>query len=196
MKNHKVFCLGFHKTGTTSLGAALDILGYRVSGAFGVNDPEIATRALEQAMVLADRYDAFQDNPWPILYRELDAAFPGSKFILLLRDPEAWIQSQVQHFGHRETPMRRWIYGDQHGSPVGSEGVYLRRYRAHNQAVMDYFAERPDDLLILNLSGGEGWQQLCPFLGEAIPEMPFPHANNANKRRKRNVLKRLRQVLS
>ena len=51
MKQQKVFCLGFHKTGTTSLGVALGILGYRVSGAFGVNDPDIAEHAVEQRIL-------------------------------------------------------------------------------------------------------------------------------------------------
>lgn len=196
MKQRKVFCLGFHKTGTTSLGMALDRLGYRVSGAFGVNDPDIAKHAAEQALERAADFDAFQDNPWPILYRELDDAFPGSKFILLLREPDAWIQSQLKHFGQRETPMRRWIYGDAHGCPAGNEAVYLHRYQAHNQAVLAYFAQRPDDLLVLNLEEGDGWETLCAFLGEPIPCEPFPHANNAKKRNKRNLLSKLKRALA
>lgn len=38
----KVFCIGFHKTGTTSLELALIRLGYRVTGSFGTKDPHIA----------------------------------------------------------------------------------------------------------------------------------------------------------
>ena len=34
MKNQKVFCIGFHKTGTTSMRDALNILGYKVAGAW------------------------------------------------------------------------------------------------------------------------------------------------------------------
>ncbi|QQD18427.1 hypothetical protein I6N98_00690 [Spongiibacter nanhainus] len=196
MKQRKVFCLGFHKTGTTSLGVALDMLGYRVSGAFGVNDPDIAEHVVEQALKRATDFDAFQDNPWPILYRELDAAFPGSKFILLLRDADAWIQSQVKHFGQRETPMRRWIYGDEHGCPAGNEAVYLRCYQTHNQSVLTYFSQRPDDLLVLNLAEGEGWQALCAFLDEPVPAAPFPHANTASKRKKRNLLASLKRALT
>lgn len=196
MKQQKVFCLGFHKTGTTSLGVALGILGYRVSGAFGVNDPNIAEHAVEQALERATDFDAFQDNPWPILYRELDAAFPGSKFILLLRDPDAWIQSQVKHFGSRETPMRRWIYGDAYGCPSGNESIYLQRYKAHNQAVREYFAQRPNDLLELNLAQGQGWEPLCTFLKEPIPSVVFPHANNAKKRNKRNIMRKIKRALA
>ena len=34
----KVFCIGSHKTGTTSLEVALKKLGYRVTGGFGTKD--------------------------------------------------------------------------------------------------------------------------------------------------------------
>ncbi|MYB38984.1 MAG: hypothetical protein F4Y26_16695 [Gammaproteobacteria bacterium] len=41
----KVFEIGFDKTGTKSLGAALGILGYRVCGPVGAKDPDIAPKA-------------------------------------------------------------------------------------------------------------------------------------------------------
>ncbi len=176
----KVFCIGFHKTGTTSLGAALELLGYKVSGAFGVNKADVEKTALKKALALANKHDAFQDNPWPILYRELDAAFPGSRFILTLRDESQWLQSLLKHFAGKDTPMRRWIYGV--GDPQGNESIYLQRYKRHNAEVLDYFKNRSDDLLIMNLASGDGWDKLCPFLGKTQPATPFPHANQATIR--------------
>jgi hypothetical protein len=38
----KVFGIGFHKTGTSSLGRALSMLGYRVADVQGVWDQDIA----------------------------------------------------------------------------------------------------------------------------------------------------------
>lgn len=177
----KVFGIGFHKTGTTSLAEALRLLGYRVTGPNFVGEPDIATTALTRAMALVPRFDAFQDNPWPLLYRELDAAVPGSRFVLTVRDPDRWLASVVGHFGTDETPMRRWIYGDAHGAPVGSEARYLERYREHRRAVDAHFAGR-DDLLVMDLTAGDGWDVLCPFLGQAPPDVPFPRANTAASR--------------
>jgi hypothetical protein len=177
----KVFCLGFHKTGTKSFAAALSVLGYRVTGPNGVKDPEIATNVREMARSLLSGFDAFQDNPWPILYKEVDSWCPGSKFVLLERDPDAWIRSQVNYFGDKETPMRRWIYGA--GAPLGNERLYLKRYNEHNSHVRDYFASRPNDLLIMNFSRGDGWNRLCQFLGHKEPSDPFPHANKGNYQR-------------
>jgi hypothetical protein len=169
----KVFGIGFHKTGTKSLAAALQILGYRVTGPDGVRDPDIRHTAYDMAFRLVPRFDAFQDNPWPILYRELDERYPGSKFVLTVRPTEAWIKSVVSFFGTDTTPMREWIYGV--GSPKGSEKIYLERYDRHNREVLQHFQGRAEDLLVLKVTEGEGWESLCPFLGVEVPSVPFPH---------------------
>lgn len=173
----KVFCIGFHKTGTTSLAVALRKLGYRVTGPNGVHDPDIDKNALFMAYDLVKKFNAFQDNPWPVIYKELDAKYPGSKFILTIRDSEHWINSQIRHFGLNETPMRKWIYGV--GCPEGNEAVYIQRFEEHNKNVIEYFKDRPQDLLVLDLAKGDGWKKLCSFLGTDIPNTAFPHANKA-----------------
>jgi hypothetical protein len=172
---HKVFCIGFHKTGTKSLASALTTLGYRVTGPNGVSDPDIAKNVYALAFDLIERFDAFQDNPWPILYKEVDRRCPGSRFVLTIRSSERWIRSMVSHFGSQVTPMRQWIYGP--GCPAGNEAIYVRRYEAHNREVLEYFKDRPGDLTVMNLAAGDGWDKLCAFLGKPTPNVPFPHEN-------------------
>lgn len=176
----KVFVIGFHKTGTTSLSVALSKLGYRVTGPNGVNDPNIGENVYSLVDSLVGRFDAFRDNPWPILYRYLDQKHPGSKFILTVRDSASWIRSQIRHFGKRQTPMRKWIYG--HGCPEGHERAYIQRYEQHNNDVLRYFDGRDNDLLVMDLTRGDGWESLCLFLGHTAPTSPFPHANRARSR--------------
>jgi len=188
----KVFCIGFHKTGTTTLEVALKKLGYRVTGSFGTKDPDIANKVHEMAYAMVDQYDAFQDNPWPILYKELDERFAGSKFILTRRPAESWIRSQVKDFASTETPMRRWIYGENAGCPDGNEDTYIARYERHNREVLDYFKDRPDDLLLFDLPADARWDKLCNFLDQEIPDEPFPHANKASLSRKlKNWIKKI-----
>ena len=181
MSSHSmVFGIGFHKTGTSSLGAALKELGYQVGRSNQVKDPLVMKHELacKLAFDFVDRgeYNAFKDNPWPIIYQELDSRYPDSKFILTIRSTEVWINSVVRHFGTSETATRKWIYGV--GYPKGNEEIYVARYEQHNQDVMTYFQDRPDSLLIFNLSLGDGWKKLCHFLGhQEIPNVPFPHAN-------------------
>lgn len=181
----KVFCIGFHKTGTTSLKAALKVLGYRITGPNGHGNPDIGANVESIARRLVPRYDAFQDNPWPIIYQFLDRQFPGSKFILTVRPAEKWIGSIVDHFGRKTTKMREWIYGAGRGDPLGNEALYVERYERHNREVLAYFADRPKDLLVLNLSTDDGWARLCPFLGHDVPAEPFPWRNSKQSREER-----------
>ncbi len=171
----KIFGIGFQKTGTSSLRRALKTLDYRVAGPNWINDPDIQETVYEKAFGIIDRFDAFQDNPWPILYKELAERYPTSKFILTIRPVDEWILSAVKHFGTNVTPMRTWIYGI--GNPVGNEERYKDRYTRHNDEVMAYFRDQPERLLIMNVTEGDGWDLLCPFLDKEIPEMTFPHAN-------------------
>jgi hypothetical protein len=191
----KVFCVGFQKTGTTSMGAALEILGYRVTGGNWARDPEVARVALQRALETAPLYDAFQDNPWPLLYQEMDKAFPGSKFIMTIRPPEQWIKSAVKGFGAGTSPVREWIYGEGKGSPVGNEQTWLARYERHNREVLAYFAGRQDDFMVMDLAAGDGWEKLCRFLGQPVPDVPFPHANPAHKKFLKRTLKSIKRRL-
>lgn len=192
----KIFCIGFHKTGTSSLSEALRILEYRVCGAVGVSDPHIGERALQTALRYVPRYDAFRDNPWPVLFRDLDRLFPGSKFILTTRDMDSWIKSAVGHFDRQDTPMRKWIYGA--GHPLGNEALYVQRHKDHIADALEYFYGRADDLLVLSLIEGEGWEKLCPFLDRPIPTQRFPHvvpkqkARRLHRRARRWLTRRLR----
>jgi hypothetical protein len=193
----KVFGVGFHKTGTTSLKHALQILGYTVTGPDARDHVDPARTALEACRRLSYEFDAFQDNPWPLLYREMDELHPGSRFILTVRPTDQWIRSMVSHFGTDDTAMRRWIYG--HGHPLGNERVYIDRYERHTREVRAYFSQRPEDLLELAITDGQGWEPLCSFLGEPVPNVPFPRSNSAvSRRRKRRlphrILRRLRSL--
>ncbi|MEX2133083.1 MAG: sulfotransferase family protein [Acidimicrobiia bacterium] len=193
MKSTKVFGIGFHKTGTSTLASALRILGYRVAGTFGIDDADIGLTASKQALRIARDWDAAQDNPWPIVYQDLDRAYPHSKFILTTRDSDEWLASVVRHFGGESTPMREWIYGV--GDPVGNEAIYKKRYEEHNREVLEYFENRQNDLLVLPITEGAGWAQLCPFLGLEEPASEFPHSNSHRDRRiDRTILRKLRTL--
>lgn len=172
----KIFCIGFHKTGTKSLADSLRQIGYKVKGRFGVHDLNIQQNVIPKAKKIIPKFDAFQDNPWPIIYQELDALVPGSKFILTVRNDDSWLKSVVNYFGAEETAMRQWIYG--HGSPVNNEAIYLSTFQKHNESVSSYFKKRKSDLLIMDLEQGSGWNELCSFLNIVdVPEVHFPHKN-------------------
>jgi len=182
MKHPKVFCIGMHKTGTTTMGKALQHLGYKVKSSIPLDDPRIKTinaQLKTQLPLLLSRFDAFEDHPWPFLCEKIDRLCPGSKFILTTRHTESWWASVEQFFGTKQTLMRQWVYGVGHGAPAGNKKAYVTRFEGHNAAVRHYFKSRPSDLLTIDLSDGNNWEKICGFLKTDIPSVEFPHAHKS-----------------
>lgn len=184
----KVFGIGFHKTGTTSLGRALRILGYRIQKGFNFNrpgkrivipEPVTLDKVRDVAFQMVPRYAAFEDNPWPLLFRELDAAFPGSKFILTTRDPQRWIKSASRYFGTKTNGMFELIYGRPGFCIAGNEEFARDRFERHNREVLEHFAGRTHDLLQWKLESEADWPMLCGFLNCPVPRATFPHGKNS-----------------
>ncbi len=183
----KVFCIGFQKTGTTSIAVALEILGFKVAPelwrCIDANDYE---PPLTYALILAmaheqvPQYSAFADNPWPLLWRELDESYSDAKFILMTRSEQAWYKSLRRMFRYYRSPLQDFIYGGTY--PEDDETGYLRRFRQHNTEVLEHFKAKPHQLLELSMDKGPGWEPLCAFLGQRIPDEPFPHKNTAIER--------------
>lgn len=182
----KVFGIGLNKTGTSSLDRALNELGIR-----SIHFPCDRTTHAELArgnyqLSILERYQAITDIPVAPYYAQLDANYPHSKFILTVRDVEAWLESVRKHweFAWRWAEHERHfksffefitacVYGAHHFQRERFEYVYHQ----HLRNVAEYFHKRPHDLLILNICDGEGWEKLCPFLGKSIPNTPFPRDN-------------------
>ena len=98
-KNYnKIFCIGFNKTGTTSLERILRHYGFILP-----NQQEQEIRLSKQVfstnyselITFVNNFHAFQDMPFSqgLTYVALDALFPNSKFILTERDSEDWFNS-------------------------------------------------------------------------------------------------------
>lgn len=192
----RIIGIGFQKTGTSSLREALKTLGYRVRDG-GFELLHAAIRKDKQRLLKAlEPYDAVEDNPWPLLFRELDEWCPQSKFILTVRSEADWLRSVSHHIGDLRDPMHEWIYGVGKGLPKEYPENALKVYRDHKQAVRDHFKERPKDFLELDFTKGDGWDQLCAFLGHDIPSEPFPHFNDSKvpeENRKAPVIRELKK---
>ena len=101
--------------------------------------------------------------------------WPGDQFILTVRDPDRWIASVVTHFGDAPIASHEFFYDVPTAS--GHEERYLERFHQHNAEVREYFADRPDDLLVMDIAAGDGWEPLCAFLGVPAPSGEFPRSN-------------------
>lgn len=177
-QNGKIIGVGFHKTGTSTLRDALQILGYRVKDCTPKPLIPILKGDFQSVLTMLDGYDAVEDTPWYMIYKELDVLIPHSKFILTLRDHESWFRSVSRHIGDLRSPHHEWIYGKGKGLPKYHKQNSIEVYQRHNQEVLDYFIDRKDDLLVVDFTKGDQWACLCDFLDHPVPNSPFPHANN------------------
>ena len=51
-------------------------------------------------------------------------------------------------------------------------------YRAFDRRVRRFFEDKPNDrFLEMGITGGDGWEPLCSFLGHEVPDRSFPHRN-------------------
>lgn len=178
----KIFCIGFNKTGTSSVAKALRENGYLPFAApRNLDDapfyPAVFSGDFSPLIETARHFRAFKDRPWNMCgaFRALDAAFPGSRFILTVRDEEAWWQSMLRWVTIEKPPMLP-VYMAHLGVSKFTREAFLEGYRQHNSEIRSHFSGRPD-LLEMDLGAGYGWPELCGFLDIPIPDRPFHHVN-------------------
>ena len=178
----RIFGIGMHKTATTSLDRALKTLGYdsahwKTAHWAKAIWQEMTTQ--EKSLTLEQSY-ALSDLPITMLYKELDLAYPGSKFILTIRGETSWLESIKNHWDSTKNPFREcwdhdpfthFVHKQLYGRRDFDPEVFLDRYRRHNSEVLEYFKGRSNDLLVL---WDHNWPQLCQFLGRPIPHVQYP----------------------
>jgi Sulfotransferase domain len=184
--HQKVFGLGLSKTGTSSLGEALRILGIRTKHYPHDKETLADLRTGNYKLSILEEYQGVVDIPVAPYYAQLDRIYPNSKFILTVRDKHSWLSSIETHWRSRNARMNKdpqfkeftqFISACVYGSLEYNKDRFLYVYDTHVRNVLDYFRSRPEDLLVLDICGGDEWERLCRFLGLSIPEARFPHAN-------------------
>lgn len=188
----RLFGIGMHKTATRSLHVALTKLGFKSGhweNAHWAKAVWMEIKHLGKSLAL-ERFYAVSDAPIPHLYRELDNAYPNSKFILTIRNEGEWLRSVEKHFDPRfnefskewdTDPFTHRMHRQIYGREKFDREVFLAAYRAHNAAVLEYFRDRPNDLLVMNMSAGAGWPELCGFLDMPVRECNYPTAGETIK---------------
>lgn len=178
MSRPLVFNIGLNRSGTTSLAEAFTVLGlravhFRYEGhrLFDIVRANLAI-GCRPFGGLDTRFDFFSDFAGQLCFRQVDAAYPGSRFIVTLRKLEDWLDSRERKVRKNlERPDYRYAF-----KRVDREG-WTREREAFLAAVREHFRDRGQDLLEMDIPGGDGWETLCPFLGLPVPTVPFPWKN-------------------
>lgn len=196
--SEKIFGIGYPKTAGSSLALALKILDYKV-----FHDPVELVEAyrnknLENSEVLK-KGDAFI-GAIAFFYRELYELYPDAKFILSVREDNKWLGSARRHFKFvapwkktNKYIMTKMFSGLTHFSGE----TFLKCYKEHNEKVKEFFRNK-ENLLIIDICNGEGWEKLCPFLGKSLPDNNFPKVNYYHlepTKPRRKILRRLKNFV-
>lgn len=195
-----VFGIGLSRTGTRSLTMALHVLGWDTVHYPADQATFEELSAGRYALSILDEYQGVTDITVAPFFAQLDRQYPGSKFVLTVREREGWLRSCRHHWEGRSAflsrpardaeeetymNMRRLLRAAVYGCYGFSPERFAWVYDQHVKAVTEHFAGRPQDLLVLDVCSGQGWDELCAFLGVPVPPgQPFPHKGATLTKRK------------
>ena len=188
----EVIGAGFGRTGTMSLKAALESVGYpcyHMVECFP-KGPE-HWKLWEQVGSAAPDWDALfegftatVDFPACTSYAPLADYYPDAKVVLTVRDPEKWFTSVQQTIFEKE--WMEFLPGSEAGAYMKTtindyfdgrmhdHDHLIRRFNEHVASVRETI--EPERLLVFEVA--QGWEPLCEFLGHPIPEGDFPNVND------------------
>jgi Sulfotransferase domain len=192
----KVIGAGFGRTGTLSMKAALERIGFGPCYHFMefLEHPEhgpgwvaaLNGEAVDWEEVFGG-YESTTDWPGCNFWRELVDRYPEAKVVLTVRDPEKWWHSiettlfaasranqlPVPHSHVAE--LGRLVMDRTFDGRTATEDRehVIRRFEEHNERVRQ--GVPPERLLVFEVA--QGWGPLCDFLGVEAPDEPFPHLN-------------------
>lgn len=184
----KVFVVSLHRSATQSTARFLQDAGYRTCHWAAVVDgvdyqrqvagletqPE---RILEILRPVVDAHDALADVPTQAIFRQLDAAYPGSRFIAVHRSPFAWVRSVRKHCaGRRLHPYERaqyWCYLTDKPETLDavSDERLVDLHLQHHGQLASHFSGT-NRLLIADLDDAAIGEKLSTFLGTAARSFP------------------------
>lgn len=185
----KVFIIGRNKTGTSTIARALEdhgaMVAHQATGERLLDD--WARRDFTSTIRYCRTAQVFKDVPFslPYTFQAVDAAFPGSKFILSVwSSPDRWYAAHTafhaRNFGGGALPTAeelphaqyrypgyladyvRLVYDSPPDDPYHRDTL-ISHYERHVRTVTEYFRHR-DDLLVLDIGADGARQDMCAFL--------------------------------
>lgn len=208
----KVINLSLGRTGTMSLKTALEQLGfdkcYHFSDMFDNPDHTAIWTALSRGEEidwesLFEGYKATTYWSTSFDYQPLIEQYPDIKFVLTVREPNAWYKSTYDtiYSLNRPTLMRRidlkikgifrpelrdmytvWrlkedlLWQKTFKGRFEDKEFAIKQFEDHIQRVKDTVPA--DRLLVYKIQ--QGWDPLCDFLDVPVPETDFPRTNDTD----------------
>ncbi len=207
----KVIGAGLPRTGTMSMQAALNQLGFhcyhmqnvlKEKGHIKMWKNYISGENEMNWKELFKAYQATVDAPACFFYEELLHEFPDAKVILTVRDPDRWRKSfnvlmkTITAFRPISylVPVLRNFFNmaftllEKHMPFSEIEKDHRQFIENHNDQVKKIVPK--EKLLVYRVQ--DGWEPLCAFLNCEVPEgLPFPHLNEGGGTVKKVILREM-----
>ena len=190
---------GLGRTGTLSLKAALERVGYGPCYHMieVLTAPERGRHWLEETPDGSHHWDAIfrgyratVDWPAAAFWRELVERYPDAKVLLSLRDADRWydsVMNTIYPVMTRALPedapetlqdfhemVYTLIFERTFQGRLADRAHAKRVFEEHNRAVIE--AVPASRLLVYQ--PGDGWEPICRFLDVPVPQQDFPHLND------------------
>ena len=190
---------GLGRTGTLSLKAALERVGYGPCYHMieVLTAPERGRHWLEETPDGSHHWDAIfrgyratVDWPAAAFWRELVERYPDAKVLLSLRDADRWydsVMNTIYPVMTRALPedapdtLRDFhemvctlIFERTFQGRLADRAHAKRVFEEHNRAVIE--AVPASRLLVYQ--PGDGWEPICRFLDVPVPQQEFPRLND------------------
>jgi hypothetical protein len=184
---------GFGRTGTMSMKAALELLGFGpCHHMLEVNENPVQ-REIWRAIAAGGKadwevafsgYQSCADWPAAFYWREVSAYYPQAKIILTTRSSESWYESVSKTIF---PSVRSSEDVDSIGVKLIGQQIFGGKLEDKHHAIAIYekniadvkAAFGSDRLLIYAV--GDGWEPLCRFLDSPIPDAPYPRSNSSRE---------------
>ncbi len=197
----KIFGIGLSRTGTKSLTKALNMVGFSVNhfprDKATIRETKNYIDTGECNLAAAEEFDAVIDMVPVIMMRGLFKKYPDSKFILTIRELDAWTASMeglydrvlnrvLERQGHIPGTIGNFIkfsHENIYGTEKFDKGIYRGVFKNYNKTMIEFF-KGTNRLLVLDICSGEGWAKLCSFLEKKEKKekkeknVPFPLIKN------------------
>lgn len=200
-KDYKIFNLSLCKSGTSSLEMFLfksyNLKGYPYFEKFYYNkkiNDEVFINKNFSAITDIELYDFFSDIPFNLFdsFKYYEKKYKNSKFILIKRDFKDWLDSnkkwlkKIKKTYNSQNDKKEFsnifheyqYYGSIKNFEIVNENLLKKAYDDYHNSIFEYFKDKPNKLLVLNLYEINKENKINKFLNiNILKKIKFPELN-------------------
>jgi len=183
----KIFCLGLHKTGTTSLHDIARNLGYH----------SIHSTNWHLNPAIISRHNFFCDggshynNLNEFNYKKLIQLYPNSKFIINIRNIDDWIISKLKHAGWNARTKPDQSKEERHRvkyhhhcftlKTLKNINLFIQHYLDWYIKIICFFMDKKEKAIVVDITNSYNIDKLAQLLKQ--PSISISHKNKTSSHR-------------